>query len=127
MNFALVPNVLLLLKGCREGEAFYHAPVDLGFQLIKLLALEPFEVKHQCCPNPIERQVCVFSGGDTLAHIGGINIDIQNLVPQLVQILSGENQVARSAASAKSSRGYHPFALSDLTHFRSVPLYGESG
>ena len=80
MNFALVPNVLLLLKGCREGETFYHVPVDLGFQLIKLLALEPFEVKHQCCPNPIEQQVCVFSGGDALAHIGGINIDIQNLV-----------------------------------------------
>ena len=80
MNFALVPNVLLLLKGCREGEAFYHAPVDLGFQPIKLLALEPFEVKHQCCSNPIEQQVCVFSGGDALAYIGSVNIDIQNLV-----------------------------------------------
>ena len=80
MNFALVPNVLLFLKRCGEGETFYHVPVDLGFQLIKLLALEPFEVKHQCCPNPIEQQVCVFSGGDALAHIGGINIDIQNLV-----------------------------------------------
>ena len=46
MNFALVPNVLLFLKGCGEWETFYHAPVDLGFQLIKFLALEPFEVKY---------------------------------------------------------------------------------
>ena len=53
MNFALVPNVPLLLKGCGKGKTLYHAPVDLGFQPIKFLALEPFEVKHQCCPNPI--------------------------------------------------------------------------
>ena len=80
MNFALVPNVLLLLKGCWKGKALYHAPVDPGFQLIKLLALEPFEVKHQCSTNPIEQQVCVFSGGDALAYIGSVNIDIQNFV-----------------------------------------------
>ena len=97
MNFALVPNVLLFLKGCGEWETFYHAPVDLGFQLIKFLALEPFEVKYQCCPNPIEQQVCVFSGGDAFAHIGGINIDIQNLrertrwcVPQSLQSPHGD-------------------------------------
>ena len=80
MNFALVPNVLLLLKGCREGETFYHAPVNLGFQPIKLLALEPFEVEYQCCPDSIEQQVCVFSGGYALAYIGSVNIDIQNFV-----------------------------------------------
>ena len=80
MNFALVSNVPLLLKGCGEGKTFYHAPVDLGFQPIKLLALEPFEVEHQRCADSIEQQVCVFSGGDALAHIGGINIHIQNLV-----------------------------------------------
>ena len=46
-----------LVKGCGKGEAFYDAPVNLGLQPIKLLPLEPFEVKHQCCPNPIEQQV----------------------------------------------------------------------
>src|SRR5699024_4338495 len=51
----------------------------------------------------------------------------RTLLPQLVQILSGENQVTRSSASAKSSRGYHPFALSGSTPSRSGPLYGESG
>ena len=80
MNFASIPNVLLIFKGCREGETFYNAPVDLGFQRIKLLALEPFEVEYQCRPDSIEKQVSVFSGGDAFAHIGGINIYIQNLV-----------------------------------------------
>ena len=80
MNFAFIPNVLLILKGRGKGKSLYHAPVDLGFQPIKLLAFELFEVKHQCCPNSIKQQVCVFSGGDALAYIGGIYIDIQNLV-----------------------------------------------
>ena len=33
MNFALVPNVLLLLKGCREGETFYHLEAWLAAEL----------------------------------------------------------------------------------------------
>ena len=48
MNFAFISNVLLIFKGCGKGKTLYHAPVDLGFQRIKLLALEPFEIKHQC-------------------------------------------------------------------------------
>ncbi len=63
MNFAPVSNVLLLLKGCGKGKTFYNAPVDLGFQPIKLLAFESFEVEHQCRSNSIEKQVCVFFGG----------------------------------------------------------------
>ena len=46
MNFAFIPNVPLLLKGCGKGEAFYDAPVNLGLQPIKLLALEPFEIER---------------------------------------------------------------------------------
>ena len=46
MNFATIPNVPLLLKGRGKGEAFYDAPVNLGLQPIKLLALEPFEIEH---------------------------------------------------------------------------------
>ena len=60
INLARLLDVLLSCKGCREGETFYHAPVNLGFQPIKLLALEPFEVEYQCCPDSIEQQVCVF-------------------------------------------------------------------
>ena len=47
MKFAFIPNVPLFLKGCGKGEAFYDAPINLGLQPIKLLALEPFEVEHQ--------------------------------------------------------------------------------
>lgn len=46
---------------------------------------------------------------------------------QVTMVDPGENQVVRPSLSAKSSRGYHPFALSGLTPSRSVPLYGESG
>ena len=46
MNFAFIPNVLLILKGRRKGKSLYHAPVNLEFQPIKLLALEPFEVNR---------------------------------------------------------------------------------
>lgn len=80
MNFAFIPNVPLFLKGCGKGEAFYDAPVNLGLQPIKLLALEPFEIERQGRSNSIEKQVCVFSGGDALAYIGGFDVHIQDLV-----------------------------------------------
>ena len=81
MNFAFIPNVLLILKGRGKWKSLYHAPVDLEFQPIKLLALEPFEVKHQGCPKSIKQQVCVFSGGDALAYIGGICTLVNDVRP----------------------------------------------
>ena len=101
MNFAFIPNVPLFLKGRGKGEAFYDAPVNLGLQPIKLLALEPFEVKHQCCPNPIEQQVCVFSGGDALAYIGGFDVHIQDLVAAVCPYFIGREPGSPILAACK--------------------------
>ena len=80
MNFATIPNVPLLLKGRGKGKTFDDTPINLGLQPIKLLALEPFEIEHQGRSNSIEKQICVFSGGNILAHIGSFDVHIQNLV-----------------------------------------------
>ena len=80
MNFATIPNVPLLLKGRGKGKTFDDTPINLGLQPINLLPFEPFEVEHQRRSNAIEQQVRVFSGSDVLAHIGGLDIHIQNFV-----------------------------------------------
>ena len=76
MNFAFIPNVPLFLKGGGKGETFYDTPINLGLQPIKLLALEPFKIEHQGRSNSIEKQICVFPGGDILTHIGSFDVHI---------------------------------------------------
>ena len=88
MNFALVPNVRCSSKDAGKAEPFYYAPVNLGFQPIKLLALEPFEVEYQCCPDSIEQQVCDSLRGDTCLHLAASTLTSRTLLPQFVKILS---------------------------------------
>ena len=101
MNFATIPNVPLFLKGCGKGEAFYDAPVNLGFQPIKLLALEPFEIEHQGRSNSIEKQICVFSGGNILAHAGSFDVHIQNLVAAVCPYFIGREPGSPIHAACK--------------------------
>ena len=101
MNFAFIPNVPLFLKGCGKGEAFYDAPVNLGLQPIKLLALEPFEIEHQGRSNSIEKQICVFSGGNILAHIGSFDVHIQNLVAAVCPYFIGREPGSPIFAACK--------------------------
>ncbi len=101
MNFATIPNVPLFLKGCGKGEAFYDAPVNLGLQPIKLLALEPFEIEHQGRSNSIEKQICVFSGGNILAHIGSFDVHIQNLVAAVCPYFIGREPGSPILAACK--------------------------
>ena len=79
----------------------------LGFGPSNSSRLSLLKLNTDAAPDtPIEQQVCVFSGGDALAYIGSVNIDIQNLVAAVCPDFVGERaQVVTVAEHIQNPSG----------------------
>ena len=126
-EFCHHPQCTAVPQRAREREAFYDAPVNLGLQPIKLLALEPFEIEHQGRSNSIEKQICVFSGVIFSLTLAALMSTFRTLSPQFVHILLGREPGSPIHAACKILAEIASVCAVHLDPSRSGPLYGESG